>query len=378
MNTRGMGTVYQPAFRDRKTGEMRTAPTWWLCYYVNGQRIRESAETTNRAAAVRLLKRKTGDAANGKPVGPDLDRLTLADMIAMLEADYRANGRRTLRRALQAAAHLRDFFRGERKARDITPDTITAYAAHRLDQGAKPATVNLELAMLRRAFRLAALAGKLALRPEVSMLHVSNARQGFFEAEQFHAVLAHLPDHLKPLLRVGYITGWRRNELLTRQWRHVDLTNGWLRLDPGEGKTGQGRAFPFTSELRTIFEEQREHVRTIERAQGRVIPHVFVHPDGSPIRVFRRPWTTATRAAGVPGRLVHDLRRTAVRNLERAGVPRSAAMKLTGHATESVYRRYAIVDSSMLQDAAVKLGVLHDAESQLRQSNAKADAPKAG
>ena len=64
----------------------------------------------------------------------------------------------------------------------------------------------------------------------------------------------------------------------------------------------------------------------------------------------------------MPGRLVHDLRRTAVRNLERAGVPRSAAMKLTGHKTEAVYRRYAITDSAMLQDAVAKLAQLHGAE----------------
>jgi integrase len=71
-------------------------------------------------------------------------------------------------------------------------------------------------------------------------------------------------------------------------------------------------------------------------------------------------------AAGVPGRLIHDCRRTSVRNLERAGVPRSAAMKMTGHKTQAVYERYAIVDSGMLQDAAMKLGTLHasDAKSQ--------------
>lgn len=83
-------------------------------------------------------------------------------------------------------------------------------------------------------------------------------------------------------------------------------------------------------------------------------------------------------AAGVPGRLVHDFRRTAVRNLERAGVPRSAAMKLTGHKTEAVYRRYAITDSAMLQEAAVKLAVLHASEAnrpstdKVRELSAKA------
>lgn len=103
-------------------------------------------------------------------------------------------------------------------------------------------------------------------------------------------------------------------------------------------------------------------VKTIEREHACVIPWVFVHSDGRRIKDFRGAWAKACKDAGVPGRLVHDFRRTAVRNLERAGVPRSAAMRMTGHKTEAVYRRYAITDSAMLQEAAVKLATLHAAE----------------
>jgi integrase len=142
-------------------------------------------------------------------------------------------------------------------------------------------------------------------------------------------------------------------------WKHVDFEKGWLRLEPGEGKTGEGRMFPFTDELRALFAAQREYVSKLERAQGRIIPQVFAKPDGSAIVNFSYVWKRACTKAGFPGRLVHDFRRTAVRNLERAGVPRSAAMKLAGHKTESVYRRYAITDSAMLQDAVLKLSALH-------------------
>ncbi len=81
--------------------------------------------------------------------------------------------------------------------------------------------------------------------------------------------------------------------------------------------------------------------------EGRIVPFVF-HRQGEQIRSMRRAWNSAIKRAGVPGAWIHDLRRTAVRNLERAGVSRSVAMNLTGHKTEAVYRRYAIADSAAL------------------------------
>jgi integrase len=90
------------------------------------------------------------------------------------------------------------------------------------------------------------------------MLHVDNARTGFFEPEQYRAVRDHLPAYLKPVAIVAYITGWRaKSELLTRQWRHVDFAKGWLRLEPGESKNGEGREFPFTPELRAVCGSRR-------------------------------------------------------------------------------------------------------------------------
>jgi integrase len=93
-----------------------------------------------------------------------------------------------------------------------------------------------------------------------------------------------------------------------------------------------------------LLESQRAQTRALEKQTGRIIPHVF-HRHGEPIRDMRGAWDAACERANVPGVWIHDLRRTAMRNLERAGVSRSVAMKLTGHKTEAVYRRYAIADS---------------------------------
>ena len=73
------------------------------------------------------------------------------------------------------------------------------------------------------------------------------------------------------------------------------------------------------------------------------------------MKSFWKAWKTACKAAGAPGRIPHDFRRTAVRNLERAGVPRSVAMKMVGHKTEAIYRRYAIVSDSDLALAAQQI-----------------------
>jgi integrase len=359
-----MGYVYQPKWRDQRTGERKTAATWWISYSTHGKRHRENAHSIKEADAARLLKLRLGQAAIGMPVGSQVERTTLGDILKMVEVDYAANGRRSLDRVRHAGAHLKSFFDPATKARILTADRITAYQAERLGQGAKSSTVNYELAVLRRAFRLGSRAGKVSARPEIQMLHVENTRKGFFEPEQYRAMIKYLPEYLRPVAAIAYITGWRvKSELLTRNWRHVDFANGWLRLEPGESKNGEGREFPFTPELRDVLEAQREIVKAMERARSCVIPWVFVHPDGRRIKDFRGAWGKACKAAGVPGRLVHDFRRTAVRNLERAGVPRSAAMKMTGHKTEAVYRRYAITDSVMLQEAAVKLAVFHAAES---------------
>ena len=126
-----------------------------------------------------------------------------------------------------------------------------------------------------------------------------------------------------------------------------------MTLNVGTTKNRDGRSFPFTAALEALLKDQRAEYERL-KAQGRIVRRVF-HRNGEPIRNFRRAWLSACKAAGVPGRIPHDFRRTAVRNLERAGVPRSVAMAMVGHKTEFIYRRYAIVDAGALRDAAAKL-----------------------
>ena len=151
-----------------------------------------------------------------------------------------------------------------------------------------------------------------------------------------------------------FIIGWRKSETLNLQWRQVDFKAETVVLDPGTTKNDEGRVFPFTQELRQLLEAQRAETDKLQRGKGILCPWVF-HRDGCQIKSYDGAWRSACKKAGLPGRKVHDFRRTAVRRLEQAGVSRSVAMKLTEHKTESVYRRYAIVSKSDLEEAARRL-----------------------
>jgi integrase len=359
--TRGLGLVYQPVYLDKRTGERKTAATWWVQYSVRGKRFRESSGSSNRVDAVKLLKRRIGDASQGRTIGPQAEKTRFKQLTQMLIDDYRANGRRSLKRIKASVGHLLAFF-GDEFAMDITGDRVASYIANRQDEKAAAATINRELAALKRAFRLGEKVGKVIQRPEVSMLREDNRRKGFFEAGEYRAVVKHLPEELKPVIQTAYITGWRiASEILTRQKHHVNLEAGWLRLEPGETKNGEGRNFPLTPDLIEVLKEQLEKTRGLEQETERIIPWLF-HRNGNPIRDYRGAWASACKDAGVAKRIPHDFRRTAVRNLERAGVPRSAAMAMVGHRTESIYRRYAIADEAMLKEGAIKLAAFHASE----------------
>ena len=350
-----MGSLYKRTFTTAD-GDTRERPTWWLKYYQNGRAIRESTGTTKETVARRMLRLREGDVERGIPVSPRLGRLTFEEAAADIQNEYRVNGRRSfgeLERRIRL--HLAPAFGGRRMA-TITPAKVRTFIDRRQQAGASNGEINRELSMLRRMFTLAVQGQKLYHRPYIPMLQERNVRTGFFEAEQFTALLPHLPAEIQAVVRFAYVTGWRvPSEVLTLEWRQVDLTApGTVRLDPGTTKNDDGRVFPLTRDLRTVLEAQRTHTDAVSRQLGAIVPLVF-HRHGKPIRDFRGAWATACKAAGCPGRIPHDFRRTAVRNLVRAGVPERVAMQLTGHKTRSVFERYNIVSEGDYQHAADKL-----------------------
>lgn len=166
----------------------------------------------------------------------------------------------------------------------------------------------------------------------------------------------------QPFVEAAYITGWRRGELRNLRWSQVDWESGAIRLERGTTKSGEPRSFPFIAHprLAELLREQRGATSALERELDCVCPWVF-HRKGHQITWHYQAWHTACEKAGIPGRLLHDLRRSAVRNLVRAGASEQVAMSITGHKTRSVFDRYHIVSSSDQIEAVKKLAALHGA-----------------
>ncbi len=368
---RGEGSIFRERYRDKHTRAWKTASTWTIKYSYLGKQRKESSGSAKRSDAGKLLQRRLSEIAGGRLIGPDVERRTYDDLRAMLLNDYKINARKSLERVEDAVGHLDGMFAGMR-ALDVTADKILAYMAARQAEKAANATINRDLSTLKRMFRLGQRAGLIVQPPHIPALDEHNIRQGFFELPEARAVFAHLPADLVAPFKVAYITGWRmKSEILTRQKGHLDLHAGWLRLEPGETKNRKGRMFPLTPELRAVLEWQMERTRRFEQVSGQIVPWLF-HRNGQPIKSFRRTWLTACKRAGLVGRIPHDFRRTAIRNLERAGVARSTAMAMVGHLTESIYRRYAIQDETSLTEGAAKLAAFHASQAAAMRSHSPA------
>jgi len=255
----------------------------------------------------------------------------------------------------RADKHLIGSPLGEVPASKLTTDDIRGLIRQKQAEGLTNASINRIMALLRGALRAAAKAEppKVLKVPHIPKLPEAAPRSGFFEEHEYRALLRALPDHLKPVLAFGYWTGCRKGEILGLRWDQVDLQQGVVRLRAGETKSGEGRVIPLVPELLELLRLHRQTAGDSE--------YVFCS-NGGAIRDFRAAWEEGCKAAGLwdektnrPTRLFHDLRRTAVRNLVRAGVPERVAQEISGHKTRAVFERYNIVSETDLLTAARRL-----------------------
>ena len=326
--------------------------TFWIKFYRRGQPFRESSHSDSYQEAERLLKKRQGEVVTGKFAGLGPERVRFGDLVQGVVTDYSDNNRSSLGDVeRRIRLHLRPAFENIR-AVEFGTGHIKHYVAQRRKAGASNATVNRELAIVKRAFHLAAQNDPpMVVRvPYIPMLKENNVRKGFLEYDQYVKLRNELPPELRALFVVGYYTGARIGELRGLRWEQVDFQANRILLHPGTTKNDEGRTLPIYGEMLQWLRIEKD----IRDQRFPNCPYVFQR-NGQAVRNFRRAWELACERAQVPEQLFHDLRRTAVRNMVRAGIPEKVAMQISGHKTRSVFDRYNIVSDRDLLEAAVKM-----------------------
>ena len=328
-HVRGQGTVFQ---RGR---------LWYVCYSINGRTFRESANTEVREEADAYLRLKLGKAASGETVAPD--RAKIKDLLRLVENDYEVKERASLYIAkLKINRYLLPFF-GELKASKFTTAHVYSYIRERQRQGAKPATINRELALVHRSFSLGHEAEpQLVTRvPKLTKLQENNTRTGFLQPTAYRKLLIELPAPLRILFVFGYHLGMRKGELLKIRKNQIDRNAKLIWLEGKQTKNRSPRTAPIYGDMEAFLDMQPENDS----------PYLFTWLNGDRIKDFRDSWEQGCKRAGVPNLLFHDLRRTAVRNMRRAGIDPQRIKRIIGHKSDSMFERYNIVDEEDIRDA---------------------------
>lgn len=351
---RGTGRLYQ----------QKEGGNWYLKYYKNGIPIRECSATKDRKKAEKILQRRIGEVATGTFIGLKFEKIRVLELAEDLIREYRINGRKSID-DLQARwdLHLKPFF-GTYRAVEVSSSLVGQYVDKRQQEGAQNATINRELAALKRMFNLGKESSPPKVRevPYFAMLKEDNVRTGFLEMSQHDRLAAECAKvglWLRAAFEVGYTFGWRHEEVLRMRVSQVDLMAGTIRLEPGTTKNMQGREVTMTKPVRDLLTQcvigKNADDYVFTRTKGKLAKQ-------KPVRVFRKSWVKVCEAAGVPDLLFHDLRRSAARNLRKAGVPEGVIMKIGGWKTRSVFDRYAIVAQSDISAAMQVLEVQQQKE----------------
>jgi integrase len=353
---RGFGTIFR----------RNNSRFLWMQYWSHGERFRESTYCERPKEAKDILRRKLLelDRLGSPAIKSCAQPILVGDLYRTLEQDYVVNSRKSLPDLkIRWKKHLEPDF-AALPVSSLTAQQVSVYIAKRIGEKAASATINRELALLKRAYKLAIKTGRLKYgeQPYFSMLRERNTRKGFVKDAQYSALAratGNIGLWLRALFEMGYCYGWRKSELLGMRVGQVDLIERSIVLHAGETKNEDGRTVEMTA---AVYELLGGMVAGKSKDD-------FVFTRGKqnrPVKGFRKAWAKATLAAGCPGLLFHDLRRSGVRNLIRDGVTEKVAMTISGHKTRSVFERYNIVSQADMHRA---VGLMNKGAASRRQAS---------
>jgi integrase len=340
---RGQGCVYRHA----------GSRNWWVKFSVNGRTIQQSADTESRRDALDVLKAEILKHASGE--APDSRQTTvqkLKDAMMQTWKNLDKNAA-SVAWAENCWKRLLPYF-GAMKAHCVSSAAIRGYVEHRKEQKAANGTINRELSVLSSAFTLGyeETPRRVSHKLSFTRLPESRPRQGFVEQKQYDALAKNCTElYMRAMLALAYSFGFRKAELLSLKVSDVDLLSGTVRLRTS--KNGEPRQVNLTRDTKQLLasccagKEPGDAVFTRTEQSGKRVA----------VADFRGTWDAVTKAAGCEGLLFHDLRRSAVRNMVRAGIPEVVCMRISGHKTRAVFDRYNIVSERDLADAAKKLEI---------------------
>ena len=238
--------------RPRGTGSLyrqRSSANWSIQYYRNGKVYRQTTGTTNRRKAERMLAKKLAEIATHTFIEPRAERILVEELAQDMLRDYEINGRKSLDDAkTRWEKHLQPVF-GQLRAANVNNDDLAGYVSGRQTERASNATINRELAVLKRSFSLGVKVRKVFAAPSFPRLEERNIRKGFLEDTQYQALAKACSGvglWMRALFEVGYNFGWRIGELMGLRVRQIDLISRTIRLDPGTTKNDEGRTIVMT------------------------------------------------------------------------------------------------------------------------------------
>lgn len=326
---------------DGRIFQQKGSPYLWIAYYCRGKEHRELSKSTDPEVAQKCLRRRLkqvgADQVGARRfLGPSAERVTMARLFDALETDKITNQRCVPSEMVRLRARWQGW-----QAIEVNGAVIADWKREMLEEGLTPKTVRNYCQLLGQAFRLALEQEVLPYAPAIKRTIVpENARTGTFSAMDFARLEAALPIYLRDFARWAYYTGWRAGSIRSLRWE--DIHDNVLTVRAQYSKTRRAQDIPLEGPLREIIER---------RSADRKGPYVFHYDDGRPIGSYKTAWATAIRSTGLKGRIFHDFRRTAATNLRRAGVAEDVAMKITGHATNTMFKRYRIVDNADVKGA---------------------------